>query len=357
MTRVLDDTGEATTFAPLHDGAVGLDARPRVRHGAQPLGAAHVGGRVRGVDGARRPACRAASRRRRGARAAPRGAPPPGGRLGRRARRRGRPRRRRRRGPAARRPPAARRVRATSRRPGRACSARRRGRRSDLAGHGVADPSPMLLATALLLSEGLGRAAAGEALEESLTAALQRVAAPVRRRRARASRRRPASSSTRCSACCASARRDTEFALGVGPMKMTGGDAILRSLEAEGVDVMFGIPGGRDHADLRRDGPRDDRAARPRPPRAGRGPHGAGLRARVGPGRRRDRHVGARRDEPRHADRRRVDGLDAARLHHGTGALEPDRHGRLPGVRHHRDHDADRQALVARLRTSARSRP
>jgi acetolactate synthase I/II/III large subunit len=27
-------------------------------------------------------------------------------------------------------------------------------------------------------------------------------------------------------------------------MKMTGGDAILRSLEAEGVDVMFGIPGG-----------------------------------------------------------------------------------------------------------------
>ena len=28
-------------------------------------------------------------------------------------------------------------------------------------------------------------------------------------------------------------------------MKMTGGDAILRSLEAEGVDIMFGIPGGR----------------------------------------------------------------------------------------------------------------
>ena len=27
-------------------------------------------------------------------------------------------------------------------------------------------------------------------------------------------------------------------------MKITGGDAILRSLEAEGVDVMFGIPGG-----------------------------------------------------------------------------------------------------------------
>src|SRR6478735_6953446 len=27
-------------------------------------------------------------------------------------------------------------------------------------------------------------------------------------------------------------------------MKMTGADAVLRSLEAEGVEVMFGIPGG-----------------------------------------------------------------------------------------------------------------
>jgi acetolactate synthase-1/2/3 large subunit len=27
-------------------------------------------------------------------------------------------------------------------------------------------------------------------------------------------------------------------------VRMTGGDAILRALEAEGVEVMFGIPGG-----------------------------------------------------------------------------------------------------------------
>ena len=27
-------------------------------------------------------------------------------------------------------------------------------------------------------------------------------------------------------------------------MRMTGGDAILRALEVEGVDVIFGIPGG-----------------------------------------------------------------------------------------------------------------
>jgi 3-isopropylmalate dehydrogenase len=87
------------------------------------------------------------------------------------------------------------------------------GTDSDLAGQGVADPSPMLLATALLLSEGLGRAAAGEALEESLVAALR---AP----------RRPlevagpgVAATTRefvdaVLGLLPSARRDTEFALG-----------------------------------------------------------------------------------------------------------------------------------------------
>ena len=90
------------------------------------------------------------------------------------------------------------------------------GTTSDLAGHGVADPSAMLLATALLLSEGLGRTAAGEALEESLTAALL------------ASRRPSEVSGPGVSATTRefvdavlgllrSARRDTEFALGVGP--------------------------------------------------------------------------------------------------------------------------------------------
>ena len=90
------------------------------------------------------------------------------------------------------------------------------GTTSDLAGHGVADPSAMLLATALLLSEGLGRHSAGEALEESLTAAL------------RASQRPAAYQGTSVTATSRefvdavlvllrSARRDTEFALGVGP--------------------------------------------------------------------------------------------------------------------------------------------
>lgn len=89
-----------------------------------------------------------------------------------------------------------------------------RGTASDLAGQGVADPSAMLLATALLLSEGLGRTAAGEALEDSLTMALR---AP----------RRPSdvagpgvAATTRefvdaVLGLLPSTRRDTEFALGV----------------------------------------------------------------------------------------------------------------------------------------------
>ena len=129
---------------------------------------------------------------------------------------------------------------------------------------------------------------------------------------------------------------------------MNGADALLRSLEAEGVDVVFGLPGRRHPPDVRRVRARHDRPPRARPSRAGRRPHGRGLRARIRPRRRRHRHLGTGRDEPRHADRRRVDGLDAARLHHRPGPLEPDRHRRLPGVRHHRDHHPDRQALVAR---------
>ena len=88
------------------------------------------------------------------------------------------------------------------------------GAAHDIAGHGVANPSEMLLAAALLLGEGLGRRAAAEALEESLAAAL------------RSSPRTPdvsqagVAATTRefvdvVLALLPSARRDTEFALGV----------------------------------------------------------------------------------------------------------------------------------------------
>jgi 3-isopropylmalate dehydrogenase len=89
------------------------------------------------------------------------------------------------------------------------------GTRSDQAGQGSADPSAMLLATALCLSEGLGRVAAGVALEESLSAALRGERKPLD---AAAS---GVAATTRefvdtVLGLLPSARRDTEFALGVG---------------------------------------------------------------------------------------------------------------------------------------------
>ena len=103
-------------------------------------------------------------------------------------------------------------------------------------------------------------------------------------------------------------------------MRMTGADAILRSLEAEGVEVMFGIPGGAIM-------PTYDAMARGTTVRhvLARHEQGAGHMAqgyarasgRVGVA---IATSGPGRHEPRHPDRRRLDGLDAARLHHRPGA-------------------------------------
>jgi isocitrate/isopropylmalate dehydrogenase len=88
------------------------------------------------------------------------------------------------------------------------------GAAHDIAGQGVANPSEMLVAAALLLDEGLERRAAAQALEESLGAALR-------------SPHRPADMTSDGVAATTrefvdavlgllpSARRDTEFALAV----------------------------------------------------------------------------------------------------------------------------------------------
>jgi isocitrate/isopropylmalate dehydrogenase len=84
----------------------------------------------------------------------------------------------------------------------------------EIAGAGVANPSEMLLAAALLLAEGLGRRAAAEALEESLAATL------ATERRTPDMAQEGVAATTRefvdaVLALLPSARRDTEFALGV----------------------------------------------------------------------------------------------------------------------------------------------
>ena len=88
-------------------------------------------------------------------------------------------------------------------------------------GHGVADPTEMLLATALLLSEGLGQREAGRTLEASVTVALTRDRAPV------ASHGTSVRETTRefvdaVLALIPSARRDTDIAPGVTGMSVTG---------------------------------------------------------------------------------------------------------------------------------------
>lgn len=82
------------------------------------------------------------------------------------------------------------------------------------AGHGMADPSEMLLATALLLSEGLGRRAAGEALEHSLSVA--RTQSPKRPAGTKSVSATSREFVDAVLALLPSARRDTEFALELG---------------------------------------------------------------------------------------------------------------------------------------------
>ena len=112
-------------------------------------------------------------------------------------------------------------------------------------------------------------------------------------------------------------------------------------------DRRLRLSGRRHPAGLRRDARLPD-SAHPGPARAGRHPHGRRLRARQRPRRRRDCHVGARRDQHGHRHRDRDDGLVADRLHHRPGRQQADWIGRVPGNRHHRHHVADHQAQLPR---------
>ena len=131
-------------------------------------------------------------------------------------------------------------------------------------------------------------------------------------------------------------------------MRMTGADAILRSLEAEGVEVAFGLPGG---AIL----PTYDAFARGTTScvtcsrATSRAPATWPRATRARPGESASRSPPPA-PAPRTSSRRSPTPgwTRPARLHHGAGATAPDRHRRVPGVRHHRHHDPDRQALVAR---------
>ena len=142
----------------------------------------------------------------------------------------------------ARAPPACRRVAAASRAVGPGVFAPAHGAADEIAGQGVANPASMLLAAALMLGEGLGERRAAETLAGAvLEACCNGTRTPDMV--SPASARRRASSPT--SSSRSSPSRDERRVLPGGRrMRPNGADAILRSLEAEGVEVVFGIPGG-----------------------------------------------------------------------------------------------------------------
>ena len=128
--------------------------------------------------------------------------------------------------------------------------------------------------------------------------------------------------------------------------RMTGAEAVIRSLEAEGVDDVFGHPRRRHPAALRRLGAR--RALDPALSWCGTSRAPATWRR-------------ATRARPaRSASPSRTSGPGATNLvtpiadayldstpivvHHRPGADAPDRHRRLPGGRHPRHHHADRRS-------------
>ena len=131
--------------------------------------------------------------------------------------------------------------------------------------------------------------------------------------------------------------------------RLTGAEAVIRSLETCGVEICFGIPGGAilpiydalasTGTTIKHVLVRHEQGAGHMAQGYARATGKVGVAmATSGPG----------RDEPRHAGRRRVPRLDAARGRHGPGPVAPDRHGRLPGGRHDRHLHADRQALLPR---------
>ncbi len=95
-------------------------------------------------------------------------------------------------------------------------------------------------------------------------------------------------------------------------MRLTGAQALIKSLETQGVEVMFGLPGG---AILPVYDPIIDSSIRHILVRheQGAGPHGRGVRQGDRPARRGDGDERAGGDQHRHAARQRLHGLHPAR--------------------------------------------
>ena len=137
-------------------------------------------------------------------------------------------------------------------------------------------------------------------------------------------------------------------------MKLTGAQALIKSLEMEGMEVMFGLPGG---AILPVYDPLIDSSIRHILVRQSRAPGTWRRATRTRPAVRAcDGHERSRGHEHRHAARRHVHGLDPDRRDHRPGRVLGDRHRRVPGGRHRRHHDAGDEAQLADLRREGHPR-
>ena len=129
---------------------------------------------------------------------------------------------------------------------------------------------------------------------------------------------------------------------------MTGAEMIVEAMKDQGVEYVFGYPGGAvlpiydalfGQNQVRHVLVRQERR---------RGPCGGGLCAFDRQGRRAARHLRPRRHQRDHRPHRRPDGFDPARLHHRSGADASDRLRRVPGMRHDRHHPQLHQAQLSR---------
>ena len=240
------------------------------------------------------------------------------------------------------------------------------GTAPDIAGLGKANPAGAILSVALLLDE-LGqpaRRARDRGRRHGSARRRRPYARPGRHRDHRRGRpprsqkhsppHRPSPAEPTGRARMSTAEKRPASAEAPPPnpyegQRLTGAEAVIRSLETCGVEICFGIPGGAilpiydalasTGTTIKHVLVRHEQGAGHMAQGYARATGKVGVAmATSGPG----------RDEPRHAGRRRVPRLDAARDRHRPGAVAPDRHRRVPGGRHDRHLHADRQALLPR---------
>ena len=140
--------------------------------------------------------------------------------------------------------------------------------------------------------------------------------------------------------------------------EMTGAEMVIEALADQGVEHLFGYPGGAvlpiydaifQQQKVKHILVRHEQGAVHAAEGYARSTGKVGARAGdLGPG----------RDQCRHRADRRADGFDPDRLHHRAGADASHRQRRVPGMRHRRHHAAVHQAQLSgegRRRSAARA--